>query len=203
MCECIKILCFQLQITSGNELWYHLYLSELEVLVKKTLIYLLHQYVCSRHHETIKMCILLVEITLKENLISSWHKVSMNLVILVHPTRLRILFIGRFSIVTQERFSKFYLHCSKLRDVSRLKSWVSRAIMQLWAFTYASVALEVLELNLNFFIKTPPSGICFPSVKILHVSVRNHMIKSWLRGYFLIVLALEVLKIRGYSSHWT
>lgn len=181
---------------------------------------MLHQYVCSRYHETLKMCILLVEITLKENLIS-WHKVSMNLVILVHPTRLRILFIGRFSIVTQERLASFISIVPSPEMCLVLKSWVSRAIMrnacdielliltmasQLncpWAFTYASVALEVLELNLNFFIKTPPSGICFPSVKILHVSVRNHMIKSWLRGYFLIVLALEVLKIRRYSSHWT
>ena len=181
---------------------------------------MLHQCVCSRYHETLKMCILLVEITLKENLIS-WHKVSMNLVILVHPTRLIIFLYWALLRRNSGKISKFYLHCSKPRDVSRLKSWVSRAIMrnacdielliltmtsQLncpWAFTYASVALEVLELNLNFFIKTPPSGICFPCVKILHVSVRNHMIKSWLRGYFLIVLALEVLKIRRYSSHWT
>lgn len=180
---------------------------------------MLHQYVCSRYHETLKMCILLVEITLKENLIS-WRKVSMNLVILVHPTRLRIFFIGRFSIVTQERLASLIsivrspemclvwnpgflvLLCEMLVILNLILTMTSQLNCP-WAFTYASVALEVLELNLNFFIKTPPSGICFPSVKILHVSVRNDMIKSWLRGYFLIVLALEVLKIRGYSSHWT
>lgn len=118
----------------------------------------------------------------------------MNLVILVHPTRLIIFLYWALLRRNSGKISKFYLHCSKPREMSRLKSWVSRAIMrnacdielnldndksiELPMSIYASVALEVLELNLNFFIKTPPSGICFPCVKILHVSVRNHMIKS-------------------------
>lgn len=115
---------------------------------------MLHQYVCSRYHETLKMCILLVEITLKENLIS-WHKVSMNLVILVHPTRLRILFIGRFSIVTQERLiSKFHLHCSKPRDVSRFEilGFSCYYAKCLWYWTFNLDNDKSIELPMSIYV---------------------------------------------------
>ncbi|KAJ4706771.1 F-box protein [Melia azedarach] len=86
--------------------------------------------------------------------------------------------------------NKFSLHCCKLRYLACLHSWVSIAIMrnvreielnikipysfmsvELPESIYTSKTLEVLKLNSDFSIKLPPSGLCFPSLKILHIEI--------------------------------
>lgn len=96
--------------------------------------------------------------------------------------------------------SKFSLQCSKLTDVSLLKFWVSSSIMryvreieiyleshslhnlyylesyhpvELPESLYTSTTLEVLVLYSDFVVSIPPSGLCFPSLKILHVEMYN------------------------------
>lgn len=69
--------------------------------------------------------------------------------------------------------------------MSSFNSWVTSALMhyvrelelyfgqqnhiELPEDIYTSRSLEVLELDSDFVITVPPSGICFPSVKILCV----------------------------------
>ncbi|KAJ4706767.1 F-box protein [Melia azedarach] len=85
--------------------------------------------------------------------------------------------------------NKFSLHCCQLRYLACLQSWVSTAIMrnvreielgikmdsfipiELPESIYTSRTLEVLKLNSDFAIRLPPSGLCFPSLKILHVEI--------------------------------
>ncbi|KAJ4706769.1 F-box protein [Melia azedarach] len=90
--------------------------------------------------------------------------------------------------------NKFSLHCCKLRYLTYLHSWVSIVIMRnvreielsikipccsmrvkLPESIYASKTLEILKLNSDFAIKLPPSGLCFPSLKILHVEIDNRV----------------------------
>ncbi|KAJ4700981.1 F-box protein [Melia azedarach] len=88
--------------------------------------------------------------------------------------------------------NKFSLHCYKLRYLACLHSWVSIAIMrnvceielsikildslmsiELPESIYTSKTLEVLKLKGDFVIRLPPSGLCFPTLKILHIEIYN------------------------------
>lgn len=95
--------------------------------------------------------------------------------------------------------AKFSLQCSNLTDLSLLNFWVSSAIMRnvreieiyleshgLHTLFYlfgrqdpvelpeslcTSTTLEVLVLYSDFVINIPPSGLCFPCLKFLHIEM--------------------------------
>lgn len=126
-------------------------------------------------------------------------------------------FVNRVLLCHSGKINKFSLHCSRLINFSGLKSWVSWAIMrnvveielnldnykrikeaiELPESIYTSKALEAVKLNLKFFIKTPPRGNSFLSVKTLHVALNNldNNFSEWL---FSSCPALEDLSIKGY-----
>ncbi|KAH9803230.1 putative FBD-associated F-box protein [Citrus sinensis] len=106
---------------------------------------------------------------------------------------------GDFTDVTMERFEmfvisvvlrtepsnvqKFSLHSYRVSGSSRLKEWVSSAVMrdvrelelnienqqrlELPESIYSCRSLQVLKLDSDFDIAVPGSGICFPNVKFL------------------------------------
>lgn len=97
----------------------------------------------------------------------------------------RVLLLS--DLVNIDRFSITWVDP---RDLSHLKIWVSVAIRrnvsglelnirnfypdELPDSIYTSRALEVVKLNLDYFIETPlPPEICFPNVKILHITVHS------------------------------
>ncbi|KAJ4706773.1 F-box protein [Melia azedarach] len=99
-------------------------------------------------------------------------------------------FVNRVLVLSYPvNINKFSLHCCKLRYLACLHSWVSIAMMrnvreielsikmdsfmptELPESIYTSRTLEVLKLNSDFAISLPPSGLCFPSLKILHVKI--------------------------------
>ncbi|KAH9803228.1 putative FBD-associated F-box protein [Citrus sinensis] len=111
---------------------------------------------------------------------------------------------GDFTDVTMERFEmfvisvvlrtepsnvqKFSLHSYRVSGSSRLKEWVSSAVMrdvrelelnienqqrlELPESIYSCRSLQVLKLDSDFDIAVPGSGICFPNVKFLRVSLQ-------------------------------
>lgn len=121
-------------------------------------------------------------------------------------------FVNRVLLSASGNINKFSLRCCGLVDSSRLKLWVSFATMrnvceieislnddeciELPHCIYTCKTLEVLKLDMNFFIKTPPT-IFFPSAKTLHVILNtiDNNFSDWL---FSKCPALEDLSIKGY-----
>ncbi|KAH9673348.1 F-box/LRR-repeat protein [Citrus sinensis] len=126
-------------------------------------------------------------------------------------------FVNRVILCDLGKINKFSLRCSRLINFSRLKSWVSCAVMrnvveielnldnykhikeaiELPESIYTSRALEVVKLNLKFFIKNPPPGNFFPSVKTLQVAL-NNLDKNFPEWLFSNCPVLEYLSIKGY-----
>lgn len=98
-------------------------------------------------------------------------------------------FVDRMLLSNSVSINKFYLHCRKLRYLSRLKFWVELAIMRnvreievdlpvgetldLPRCIYNSETLEILKLETDFVFKSPFSGICFPRVKKFHAEIHK------------------------------
>lgn len=100
-------------------------------------------------------------------------------------------------LLSDSAINGFSLSSNTRYNLSQLKFWVSSAIsrnvrelelkiyndcrpkldnlnfggIELPESIYTSKTLENLKLDLRFFIKAPPPGICFPSVKILDVLI--------------------------------
>lgn len=124
-------------------------------------------------------------------------------------------FVNRVLFLTHPaKIDKLSLHCSKV--LYSLKFWVSSAIMrnvceielnlgchphaELPDSIYTSKALEILKLNSVFNLKIPPSGICFPSVKILHLELFE-LANSLIKRLFSICPVLEDLSIKIYGLY--
>lgn len=121
----------------------------------------------------------------------------------------RVLLLS--DLVNIDRFSITWVDP---RDLSHLKIWDSVAIRRnvsglelnirnfypddLPDSIYTSRVLEVVKLNLDYFIETPlPTEICFPNVKILHITVHsqdNNLTERLFSNYPVI----EDLSIRAF-----
>ncbi|KAJ4704238.1 F-box protein [Melia azedarach] len=123
-------------------------------------------------------------------------------------------FVNRVLVVSQQlNIDKFSLNCFKIRYPACLKLWVSAAIMrnvreielnlkhqnrvELPESIYTCKTLEVLKLDSDFTIKIPPSGTCFPSLKIFRV-VMYYPDNDLTERLFSMCPVLEDLSIEGF-----
>ncbi|GAY55384.1 hypothetical protein CUMW_163850, partial [Citrus unshiu] len=96
--------------------------------------------------------------------------------------------ISVFLRTAPSNVQKFTLHSYRVSGSGRLKEWVSSAVMrdvrelelnlenqqrlELPESIYSCRSLQVLKLDSDFDIAVPGSGICFPNVKFLRVSLQ-------------------------------
>lgn len=123
-------------------------------------------------------------------------------------------FVTRVLLLTSPTaIGKFSLDCWELSDLTHFRSWVDSIIMrnvreiELFLGSHKLVrlpegictlkTLEVLKLYSDFVIKIPPSGLCFPSLKVLSV-VLEYPDNNLTERLFSICPALEDLSIEGH-----